>query len=95
MIRHYHRPMTVYLSHRVVALFKSPTTVVDVITTELPRPRDQIVTKALRSLWCESLVFGDIRVHGLDRMDKLKVHNRSKLVLAGAASDTCGKPWAA
>jgi NitT/TauT family transport system ATP-binding protein len=38
----------VYLSDRVVVLSKSPTTVVDVITTELPRPRDQIATKALQ-----------------------------------------------
>jgi NitT/TauT family transport system ATP-binding protein len=43
----------VYWSDRVVALPKSPTTVVDVITTELPRPRDQIVTKPYRSLWRE------------------------------------------
>jgi NitT/TauT family transport system ATP-binding protein len=38
----------VYLSDRVVVLSKSPTTVIDVIATELPRPRDQIVTKALQ-----------------------------------------------
>jgi NitT/TauT family transport system ATP-binding protein len=37
----------VYLSDRVVVLSKSPTTVLDVVTTELPRPRDQIATKAL------------------------------------------------
>jgi NitT/TauT family transport system ATP-binding protein len=37
----------VYLSDRVVVLSKSPTTVLDRIATELPRPRDQIVTKAL------------------------------------------------
>jgi NitT/TauT family transport system ATP-binding protein len=38
----------VYLSDRVVVLSKSPTTVLDVVTTELPRPRDQIATKALQ-----------------------------------------------
>ena len=37
----------VYLSDRVIVLSKSPTTVLDRIATELPRPRDQIVTKAL------------------------------------------------
>ena len=37
----------VYLSDRVVVLSKSPTTVLDRITTDLPRPRDQIATKAL------------------------------------------------
>jgi len=39
----------VYLSDRVVVLSTSPTTVIDVITTELPRPRDQIATKALQT----------------------------------------------
>ena len=38
----------VYLSDRVIVLSKSPTTVLDLITTELPRPRDQISTKALQ-----------------------------------------------
>lgn len=38
----------VYLSDRVVVLSKSPTTVLDLVTTELPRPRDQIATKALQ-----------------------------------------------
>jgi NitT/TauT family transport system ATP-binding protein len=38
----------VYLSDRVVVLSQSPATVIDLITTELPRPRDQIVTKALQ-----------------------------------------------
>jgi NitT/TauT family transport system ATP-binding protein len=37
----------VYLSDRVVVLSKSPSTVLDVIATELPSPRDQITTKAL------------------------------------------------
>jgi NitT/TauT family transport system ATP-binding protein len=37
----------VYLSDRVVVLSKSPTTVLDRITTDLPRPRDQMATKAL------------------------------------------------
>jgi NitT/TauT family transport system ATP-binding protein len=37
----------VYLSDRVVVLSKSPTVVLDRIATDLPRPRDQIVTKAL------------------------------------------------
>ena len=37
----------VYLSDRVVVLSRSPATVVDVLTTNLPRPRDQIATKAL------------------------------------------------
>ena len=37
----------VYLSDRVIVLSKSPTTVLDRIATELPRPRDQIATKAL------------------------------------------------
>jgi len=37
----------VYLSDRVIVLSKSPTIVLDQIATELPRPRDQIVTKAL------------------------------------------------
>jgi NitT/TauT family transport system ATP-binding protein len=36
----------VYLSDRVVVLSRSPATVVDVVTTDLPRPRDQIATKA-------------------------------------------------
>jgi NitT/TauT family transport system ATP-binding protein len=38
----------VYLSDRVVVLSKSPATVLDLVTTELPRPRDQIITKALQ-----------------------------------------------
>lgn len=38
----------VYLSDRVVVLSKSPTTVLDVVSTELPRPRDQIASKALQ-----------------------------------------------
>jgi len=37
----------VYLSDRIIVLSKSPTTVLDLITADLPRPRDQIVTKAL------------------------------------------------
>lgn len=37
----------VYLSDRVVVLSKSPSIVLDVVTTELPRPRDQITSKAL------------------------------------------------
>ena len=37
----------VYLSDRVVVLSKSPSIVLDFVTTELPRPRDQITTKAL------------------------------------------------
>jgi NitT/TauT family transport system ATP-binding protein len=37
----------VYLSDRVIVLSKSPTTVLDRIVTGLPRPRDQITTKAL------------------------------------------------
>jgi NitT/TauT family transport system ATP-binding protein len=36
----------VYLSDRVVVLSKSPSTVLDLVSTELPRPRDQIATKA-------------------------------------------------
>jgi NitT/TauT family transport system ATP-binding protein len=38
----------VYLSDRVVVLSKSPTTVLDLVTTNLPRPRDQITTKAMQ-----------------------------------------------
>jgi NitT/TauT family transport system ATP-binding protein len=38
----------VYLSDRVVVLSKSPTTVLNLITIELPRPRNQIATKALQ-----------------------------------------------
>src|SRR3984957_20701429 len=38
----------VYLSDRVVVLSRSPATVVDVVTTDLPRTRDQIATKALQ-----------------------------------------------
>jgi NitT/TauT family transport system ATP-binding protein len=37
----------VYLSDRVVVLSKAPSTVLDFLTTGLPRPRDQITTKAL------------------------------------------------
>jgi NitT/TauT family transport system ATP-binding protein len=37
----------VYLSDRVVVLSRSPATVVDIVTTDLPRARDQIATKAL------------------------------------------------
>jgi NitT/TauT family transport system ATP-binding protein len=37
----------VYLSDRVIVLSKSPTTILDKIAIDLPRPRDQIVTKAL------------------------------------------------
>jgi NitT/TauT family transport system ATP-binding protein len=37
----------VYLSDRVIVLSKAPTTVLDLVAIELPRPRDQIVTKAL------------------------------------------------
>jgi NitT/TauT family transport system ATP-binding protein len=37
----------VYLSDRVIVLSKSPTTVLGRIITALPRPRDQIATKAL------------------------------------------------
>ena len=37
----------VYLSDRVVVLSKSPSFVLDLVATELPRPRDQITTKAL------------------------------------------------
>jgi NitT/TauT family transport system ATP-binding protein len=37
----------VYLSDRVIVLSRSPTTVLGRIATELPRPRDQIATKAL------------------------------------------------
>jgi NitT/TauT family transport system ATP-binding protein len=37
----------VYLSDRVVVLSKSPSVVLDLLTTDLPRPRDQIATKAL------------------------------------------------
>jgi NitT/TauT family transport system ATP-binding protein len=37
----------VYLSDRVIVLSRSPTTVLDRIATDLPRPRDQIATKAL------------------------------------------------
>jgi NitT/TauT family transport system ATP-binding protein len=36
----------VYLSDRVVVLSKPPTTVLDVVATGIPRPRDQIATKA-------------------------------------------------
>ena len=36
-----------YLSDRVVVLSKAPTTVLNVVTTRFPRPRDQITTKAL------------------------------------------------
>ena len=38
----------VYLSDRVIVLSKSPTTVLDRVAIELPRPRDQIVTKAMQ-----------------------------------------------
>src|SRR5215813_3201027 len=38
----------VYLSDRVIVLSKSPTTVLARIATDLPRPRDQIATKALQ-----------------------------------------------
>lgn len=37
----------VYLSDRAIVLSKSPTTVLDRIAIEIPRPRDQIATKAL------------------------------------------------
>jgi NitT/TauT family transport system ATP-binding protein len=37
----------VYLSDRAVVLSKSPTTVLDRIAIDIPRPRDQIATKAL------------------------------------------------
>ena len=37
----------VYLSDRVIVLSKAPTTVLDRVAIELPRPRDQIATKAL------------------------------------------------
>ena len=37
----------VYLSDRIVVLSKSPSTVLDIVATGLPRPRDQITTKAL------------------------------------------------
>ena len=37
----------VYLSDRVIVLSRSPTTVLGHIATDLPRPRDQIATKAL------------------------------------------------
>jgi NitT/TauT family transport system ATP-binding protein len=37
----------VYLSDRVIVLSKSPTIVLDRVAIELPRPRDQIATKAL------------------------------------------------
>ncbi len=38
---------SVYLSDRIVALTPSPTTVNEVITVDLPRPRDQLETKEL------------------------------------------------
>jgi NitT/TauT family transport system ATP-binding protein len=37
----------VYLSDRAIVLSKSPTTVLDQIAIDIPRPRDQIATKAL------------------------------------------------
>jgi NitT/TauT family transport system ATP-binding protein len=37
----------VYLSDRIVVLSKSPSVVLDLVATDLPRPRDQITTKAL------------------------------------------------
>lgn len=37
----------VYLSDRAIVLSKSPTTILDRIAIEIPRPRDQIATKAL------------------------------------------------
>jgi NitT/TauT family transport system ATP-binding protein len=37
----------VYLSDRAIVLSKSPTTILDQIAIEIPRPRDQITTKAL------------------------------------------------
>jgi NitT/TauT family transport system ATP-binding protein len=37
----------VYLSDRAVVLSKSPTTILDRIAIDIPRPRDQIATKAL------------------------------------------------
>jgi NitT/TauT family transport system ATP-binding protein len=37
----------VYLSDRIVVLSKPPSIVLDLVATELPRPRDQITTKAL------------------------------------------------
>jgi NitT/TauT family transport system ATP-binding protein len=37
----------VYLSDRAIVLSKSPTTVLDLIAIDIPRPRDQIATKAL------------------------------------------------
>jgi NitT/TauT family transport system ATP-binding protein len=37
----------VYLSDRAIVLSKSPTTVLDRIAIDIPRPRDQIATKAL------------------------------------------------
>jgi NitT/TauT family transport system ATP-binding protein len=37
----------VYLSDRAVVLSKPPSTVLEIVPIELPRPRDQITTKAL------------------------------------------------
>jgi NitT/TauT family transport system ATP-binding protein len=47
---------SVYLSDRVVVLTHSPTEVKEVIPVALPRPRDQIATKALPD-------FADLRTH--------------------------------
>jgi NitT/TauT family transport system ATP-binding protein len=50
----------VYLSDRVVVLSTSPATVVDVVTTDLPRPRDQIATKALQQFVAKRSVIAQL-----------------------------------
>jgi NitT/TauT family transport system ATP-binding protein len=50
----------VYLSDRVVVLSRSPATVVDVVTTDLPRPRDQIATKALQQFVAKRSVIAQL-----------------------------------
>jgi len=47
---------SVYLSDRVVVLTHSPTQVKEILPIGLPRPRDQIATKALPE-------FADLRAH--------------------------------
>lgn len=46
----------VYLSDRVVVLSARPTQVVEIVSVDLPRPRDQVETKELRE-------FGQLRGH--------------------------------
>jgi NitT/TauT family transport system ATP-binding protein len=47
---------SVYLADRVVVLTHSPTEVKEIVSVPLPRPRDQIATKALPE-------FVDLRAH--------------------------------